>query len=225
MNHFTHGYALRQVSQITKLAQQLNAAQAVIEHHHTSKSIRLPVPTITVKPGLAFMLRDNFHDLNLYVRSEKELDLPLDFFYKPLTFAWYQETIQSKRRYCFSDWTDEEMNDPRILRVRRKNGNGWSEVDDKEKDRWTARDGSTEWYSMDWSSGMLLTSGPVPFTDATTFYDARTAFGEGIPHSPRPYSQPCKEFMNSVNTWDDLTRLCLGIVERARKQDIPHHTP
>ncbi len=216
---FTHDAALRQISRMRTLARQLGA-RITVEHTHTSKSIRLPVPTITV-PGLIIMLRDNFHDLNLFVRSEKELVLPLTFFYEPLTFAWYQQNMQKLRGYTYSDWTDAEIDDLRVLRVRRKNGNGWSEVDGAQKDRWLARAISTAWYSHDWSSGELLTSGPSPFTDETTFYGARTAFGEGIPHSPKPYSKPCREFMNSVNTWDDLTRLCLGIVEHVRSLANP----
>jgi len=211
---FTHAAALRQIEMINKLTRQLNA-EVSIEHYHTSKSIKLPVPTITM-PGLTFMVRDNFHDVNVYVRTDEELALPLTYFYTPLTFEWYCETVQSCREYSYRDWTDEEMNDPRILRVRRKNGNGWSEGNGAKKDRWIARDSSTAWYENDWSSGMLLTSGPVPFTADTVFYDARTAFGQGIPKCPKPYSGPCREFMNEVGDWAELTRICLGIAEHVR---------
>ena len=212
MIQFTHPAALQQIGQIHQLAQYLNAAAVDINHSHTSKSITLPVPTITM-PGLTFMLRDNFHDLNLYVRADEVLNLPLSFFYKPRTFAWYQETIQSKRAYSFAAWTDDEMNDPRVLRVLRKNGNGWSEICGDAKDRWAARDRSTDWYSRDWSGGMLIHVGPVPFTDATVFYATGHAFAQGIPHPAKPYDGPCREFMNEVNDWEELTRLCLGIAE------------
>ena len=148
------------------------------------------------------------------------LPLPLSFFYKPRSFTWYQERIQSKRDYSFAGWTDEEMNDPRILRVKRfRDGLGlgaswwWSEVCGDAKDRWAARDRSTDWYSRDWSGGMLIHVGPVPFTDATVFYATGHAFAQGSPHPAKPYDGPCREFMNEVNDWEELTRLCLGIAE------------
>ena len=200
-----------QFEAINKLVNQLGATFTV-EHSHTSKSITLPVPTITM-PGLTFMLRDNFHDLHLYVRSDEVLNLPLSFFYTPQTFQWYQGKILSKRAYSFADWTDEEMNDPRVLRVLRKNGNGWSEVSGDAKDRWAARASSTDWYSRDWSRGKLIHVGPVPFTDATVFYETGHAYAQGIPHTAKPYYGPCREFVNEVNGWDELTRLCLGIAE------------
>ena len=90
-----------QFEAINKLVNQLGATFTV-EHSHTSKSITLPVPTITM-PGLTFMLRDNFHDLNLYVRSDEVLNLPLSFFYTPQTFQWYQGKILSKRAYSFAE--------------------------------------------------------------------------------------------------------------------------
>lgn len=217
---FPHEAAKRQLDKIALLAQQLDAGYTV-DHFHTSKSIQLPVPTIRL-PGLVFMVRDNFHDLNLYVKSETEINLPLSFFYKPRNFEWYSDVIQKKRNYSFRDWSDEELNDLRILRVQRKNGNGWCEVEGEEKDRWLARASSTSWYTRDWSSGLLLTSGPSPFTDATTFYAAESAFGQGIPHHPQPYSGPCKEFLNCVDgNWDEVLRLCLGIKEHILNQPPP----
>ena len=207
---FTHAAALQQIGLIQQLAARLGATFTVA-HFHTSKSIKLPVPTIKLG-GLTLMLRDNFHDLNLYVKSDRVLTFPLNFFYQqPNDYAWYLGQIERKREYCFRDWTDDEVNDPRILRVLRKNGNGWSEIRGDEKDRWAARASSTAWYSQDWSSGELLTEGPTPFTNETVFYRAGRAYAEGIPAHAKPYSQPCCEFILALDSWEELTRIAVGV--------------
>lgn len=201
-----------QLARMEELAAVLKCDSAHVSHTHVSKSITLPVPTFQwTRWGeqhlLTMMARDNFHDLNLYVEASEPIALPLDVFYTQRNFRWYQEAIESKRNYCFKDWTDEEMNDPRITRVKRKNGNGWSEVRSDEKDRWDARLESTEWHGKHWSSGVLIPHGPVPFTDDTVFYQASHAFGEGIPGNAGPYIEPCSKFMISLNSWEDLTRV------------------
>ncbi len=47
---------------------------------HTSKSVVLPVYHIMLNDGTEFILRDNFYDWKVTVRSDKEFDLPLDLF-------------------------------------------------------------------------------------------------------------------------------------------------
>lgn len=216
-----HPAVVTQITRMRDLATDLTADTACVRHHHTSKSINLPVATLAwarwgVEGKLTMMIRDNFHDINLLVQSNSDIALPLDVFYDQSDFAWYQREIDRNRLYSFSDWTDEEIADPRILRVMRKNGNGWSSVRPDEKDRWTARMEDTAWYESDWSSCKLIPVGPVPFTDATVFYRAPFAFAEGIPERASCYTGPCSKFILSLNSWSkliDVSRVIVAYVK------------
>ena len=218
-----HAAVEGQANRMRDLAEALGADTVFARDHHTSKSINLPVATLEwtrwgSERKLKMMIRDNFHDVNLLVMSNSVIDLPLDTFYEQHDFAWYQEQIARKQNYCFKDWTTEELEDPRILRVMRKNGNGWSTVDSDEKDRWTARTSSTKWYGNDWSSGELIPVGPTPFTEDTVFYCADRAYAEGIPEHAKPYTGPCSKFILSLDAWSDLIRVSQAIVDHVQSK-------
>lgn len=159
--------------------------------------------------GISYTCQNNFYDWNLLVESDKVIDMPLSFFYTLLTFAWYMENINEKRGYSFAGWTDEEMNDPRILRV--QCSYGWSKVSGEEKDRWDNRMTSTDWYDRDWSSGKLIAVGPNPFNEDTVFYSAPKAQAEGIKGFHEPYTGPCKAFILQLNTWEEVVNVCSSI--------------
>lgn len=214
---FTHEAAQAQIERIKKLAEVLGVNEFEIMHSHTSKSVELPVPTLRPIKGLTFMIRDNFHDLNLYVHSSHLIDIQLSVFHESKPYEWYVEQMTRKRNYCFSDWTDEEIDDERILRVRRRNGNGFQSVHDRAKDRWARRREDTSWYENDWSSRNLIADGPVPFDENTIFYLAERAHGEGIPFNVRSYVKPCHEFMLALPNWEEGKRVCGYILQHVEK--------
>lgn len=221
--NFTHDAALVQIGQAQQLATTL-CGTLEINSSHCSKSITLPVPTIRLTfHGVSFTFRDNFHDLNLLVESTRDIALPLSFFYTAMSFAQYMEALSRKRNYSYEHWTDAEMDDPRILRVKRPNGT-WSEVRGDEKDRWASRLNSVDWYVRDWSGGSMVAEGPVPFTEETFFYYTPTAYAEGIRPTPTPYMAPCKAFLNCLRDWETLERICAGIKEFLTPTAICHPT-
>lgn len=173
------GAAIKQIERFREMGREMNASVEVVGHH-TSKSIRLPVALITGTHG-RFLLRDNFHDLNLCVLWDFPPDLRYGDLYVAKTWEWYLNEIERKRGYCYKGWTEEEMADPRILRVQVTYDNGntlWREVKGDEKDRWTARMTSTAWFERDWSSGRLFVEGEMG--PGCTLYRADRAFCQGI---------------------------------------------
>ena len=204
-----------QYSRCRALVAPLGVDAVTIVGSHTSKSIVLPVMQFVIG-DLTVTVRDNFHDVNFLVRCEKDLDIPFHFLYDSHGYQWYRDIIVKKRGYCYRGWSDAEMDDPRILRVKirrseREDDWYWSEVSGAAKDRWTKRDFDTAWYERDWSAGRLLTTGPVPFTQDTVFYVVPKAFAEGIKSTAEPYCGPCREFLNASD-WDGLTRILHGLV-------------
>jgi hypothetical protein len=213
-----HDAVDRQLVLMEALENELGADGALVEHSHCSKSIHLPVCSLAwEQPALLMRIRDNFYDVNLYVETDFAVDLPLGTFYDVQDFAWYGEQMQKKADYCFCDWSAEEVNDPRILRVMRLRREGWSTVKPEEKDRWLARMSSTAWYGSDWASGELLAEGPVPFTAETRFYRAERAFAEGIPECAPPYRGRSKKFILCLPNWEELRRVSKLIVEHVKK--------
>ena len=206
---------------MTALARELGADDAFIRHSHTSKSMALPVATYRWENGLEFAIRDNFHDINLFVKAKTLIDIPLDFLHARRDFAWYLEEINRKQRYCFRDWSPAEIEDPRILRVPRKNGNGWDTRSPDEKDRWADRMSSTAWYNCDWSSSTLLTVGPTPFDETTKFFHMPHAYAEGIPELAEPYTGPCNKFILSLTSWGELVYKSKLILDHVKENTTP----
>jgi hypothetical protein len=77
--------------------------------------------------------------------------------YKKVDNDWYTKEMTRYKEYVFGVWTDDEINDPRILRVKRPNGN-WSSISPDKKDNWLNRHISHDWFNKDWSSAQIIES-------------------------------------------------------------------
>lgn len=167
----------------------LRKVKVRVVNTHTSKSCKLPVIAIDTVVA-SYVLRDNFHDVNLVVETCAPLTLPLNVFYERVNYDEYQAIMQRCRGYTYGVWSEEEMNHPGILRVARPNGS-WSEVSGREKDNWLRRNVDTTWYTKSWSSGKLLPCRSVndkieawpegtPFDASTIFYQMPQCYLQGI---------------------------------------------
>ncbi len=205
---FWRGAALEQIDQFEKSIAAFAArfrVTAEVVGSHRSKSIELPVVKLSTDAG-EFTLRDNFHDVNLMavLRGPSTLSLEQLFagIQEPLTWGWYLAEIERARGYSWSEWTDEEMNDPRILRVRDKRPgcDMWWEKKGAEKDRWAARMTSPAWYSHDWSHGEFAWDGD--FGPGVKLYRQDYAHAEGIKvtTSNRRYVKGVSDFIIAVNS-------------------------
>lgn len=211
----------RQVDRFVGIGKTLQARPIVVATH-VSKSVTLPV--VQYKGGgVSIAFRDNFHDINMWVEAEEPLDLPMDELFEVKDFAWYQDQIYRKWGYTFFGWTKEEMDDPRILRVRVYRDNGsyyWSSVSGEEKDRWAERWRSTEWFGRDWSSADLIASvdDGLAFDETTKFHLVQRCYAEGIRDLPgfhgRHYPDDCKSFLYCPRDWDQavyVARMIFGV--------------
>jgi len=169
---------------------------------HTSKSTPMPVIRIALDGGWAVYMRNNLHDIAVAFANEndetygKQTPLPdavqaALLAQSPVAPAEEYLAVEGKKRgYRYKEWTDEEMADPRILRVQRSNGT-WSEVTGAAKDRWIARHRSTEWTHRDWGSTHWIASrdgetpqnleSPYSFdSDTRFFFQVTHGYTEGI---------------------------------------------
>lgn len=177
---FWYGAFVDQIDQWQALGVRVGQPLFVVGTHR-SKSIDLPVVRVELPDGF-MLLRDNFYDVNIHVDSEAPLALDAAVLYETMTWEQYLHNIERCRGYTYRGWTDEQMNDPCVLRVRVERFDGtfyWSEVSGAKKNRWLARMTNQEWYNRDWSSEELLTDGV--FGPDATIYVARRAFSEGLP--------------------------------------------
>lgn len=189
---------------VTAFAARFRTTTEVIGSHR-SKSIDLPVIKLATNAG-EFTLRDNFHDINLMAVLRNPSTLSLEQFFagvhEPLTWEWYLNEIDRARNYTWREWTDEEMNDPRILRVRDKRPgcDMWWEKKGEEKDRWAARLTSPAWYSRDWASDEFAWEGG--FGPGVKLYRQGYAHGQGmeIKTSNRRYVKGISDFVIAVDT-------------------------
>lgn len=191
-----------------------------VEGYHTSKSCKLPVICFDFLDKLKIYIRDNYYDANIAVVSDIPLDLKYDYIYIPRDYDWYLEEINRKQDYCWKNWTEEEINDPRISRVENVRSDGskyWSsDASIEKKQRWIDRYKDTSWWSKDWSSGSLIVEGELG--PGCKIYVASTAFQEGIGKAAKDYEYyhfPLydkeinnKEFCIRVhNSYDDMIRV------------------
>ncbi len=150
---------------------------------HRSKSIDLPVVLVTTAAG-EFTLRDNFHDANLMAMLKRPATIPMHEFFAGIQDAydwdWYLAQIDRARGYSWREWSDEEMSDPRVLRVRDKRPGVdlWWDKTGEEKDRWAARLRDPAWYARDWSAGEIACDGE--FGPGARMFVQDRAFAEGI---------------------------------------------
>lgn len=200
--------AARQIDEfeeaIAAFATRFRTTAEVVGSHH-SKSIDLPVVKLSTDAG-QFTLRDNFHDVNLMaiLRGPSALSLEQLFvgIREPLTWEWYVAEIERARTYSWREWSDEEMNDPRILRVRDKRPgcDMWWEKKGDEKDRWANRLSNPAWHSRDWSSSELAWDGD--FGPGVKLYRQDRADGQGIhvTTSNRRYVKGVSDFIIATDT-------------------------
>lgn len=175
---------------------------------HCSKSIELPVIRIN-GPTSSFYLRDNFQDINICVVAKNAINLPFtalfDGILEPFSWDYYLESIQKCRGYSWKSWTDEEMNDPILLRPTR-DVPAYVTTTAEKKLRWCGRMSDPEWYSRDWSSGKICHDGE--FGPNAKLWIQGHPFMQGISeHVPdsasEPYRPGCKNFALAL---DDLTQ-------------------
>lgn len=202
------GNALEQIDAfengIASLRKRFRVTAEVVGSHR-SKSIDLPVVTVTTDAG-KFTLRDNFHDTNLMAILESPAAMSLEQFFEDVqescSWEWYLREIDRARNYSWRAWTDEEVIDPRILRVRDKRPgvDMWWDKSVEEKERWMARMTSPLWYSRDWSSGEFAWEGD--FGPGVKLFFQRHAYAEGITVTTanRRYSKGVRDFIIATNT-------------------------
>jgi hypothetical protein len=196
-------------SAVATLTRRLRLTAEVVGSHR-SKSIDLPVVMLSTDVG-QFTLRDNFSDVNLMAILSHPANLTLDRFFadiqEPLTWEWYLSQVDRARGYSWREWTDEEMSDPRILRVRDKRSSTWWEKTGAEKDRWLNRMFSPAWHSIDWSSGDLTWDGE--FGPGVRLYHQGHAYAEGIKvtTSNRKYLKGVSDFIISTNTLESAVAM------------------
>lgn len=184
-----------QITAFYNISNKINNGVLEIIGNHKSSGHSLPV--VKIKTTLVnFTIRDNLYDINIFIDLKKGIELKLSDLYEVKNEEFYLNQIQSKREYSFGGWTDEEINDPRILRVlvQKTNHSYWSEVSPKEKDRWLDRYNSTDWYTKDWSENYLI-------KDEDKYYLARYCFAEGIKEDTnlQPYSKGMNKFFLYAN--------------------------
>jgi len=201
------GAALEQIDAFEKvvgaLAKRARITAEVVGSHR-SKSIDLPVVKLSTDAG-DFTLRDNFHDINLMAILRTTTTLSLEQFFvgiqEPLTWEWYLAEIERARGYSWREWSDEEMNDPRILRVRDKRPgcDMWWVKGPEENDRWLNRMTNPAWYSHDWSSGEFTWDGV--FGPGVKLFRQDHAYAEGIEikTSNRRYLKGVSDFIIATN--------------------------
>lgn len=170
--------AIQQIDAFAALGARLGIAYEVVSTHQ-SKSILLPVVQFDVSGVGRFTLRDNFYDTNVCADLVSGCNLSLKAFFagmlQPRDWQWYLGEIKRKREYCWQHWTDEEMDDPKILSIDQPYE---ISVQPDEKYRWLKRMTDPEWYHRDWSAAQLTWEGP--FGPGVEIYPQRHAFAEGI---------------------------------------------
>lgn len=220
------GEAIEQIDMFEKslaaLAKRVHVTAEVVGSHR-SKSIDLPVVQISTEAGV-FTLRDNFHDVNLMAILKGPSTLSLEQLFAdiqaPLTWEWYLAEIDRARNYSWREWSDEEMSDPRILRVRDKRlgCDMWWEKKGEEKDRWAARRTSPAWFSRDWSSGELSWEGDFGPGVKLFRQDRAYAQGNDVTTSNRVYLKGASDFIIATNTLSSA----ITMIERFHGVS-PHH--
>lgn len=197
------GPALKQIENFECLAHKLGVVPVIVSYH-TSKSIKLPVLRFE-RNEVTFYIRDNFYDINLCAVSPIPFKLTpselLEGIQGHKDWGWYLEEIARCRGYTWSYFTDEEMEDPRILRAFKKNlseeerasGRSFERfVSPEVKDRWLRRMVDPEWWSRDWASGTLSWDGE--FGPGVKLYTLGFPYMEGIssvapPDANTPYKK------------------------------------
>jgi len=207
-----------QVKRFAEIAEELGVAMPAVVATHASKSVLLPVPSYNCPNGF-ILLRSNFHDINMCVVWRFPPSLTLEQVYgEGRDWDWYLGEIEKCAGYSWKEWSEEELADPRILRVESTRFDGskyWPQPKrPEEKDRWNARLTSPEWHERDWSSGDLFVDGEMG-PDAK-FYHAERAFLQGISDAAPSYAldpwKPGKQAFTIACSWEHAFQLMQNIV-------------
>jgi hypothetical protein len=225
--------ALKQLDEFRALSSRLGLPIEVVSHH-TSKSIRLPVIRISNFGGKEFYLRDDFRDVNLCVVSQEPMTLTvaqlMEGIMAPRGWDWYLNEVDRCRNYTWRGFSDEEMDDPRILRVqytpRILRGQYTppdtkrtltSEVTSDQKDRWLKRMTDPEWWSRDWAGGTLHWNAlhwDGDFGPGVQIYIQARPYMQGMEHLPStPYRKDCTSFalaLGDIHQAEKMIRKFLG---------------
>lgn len=209
-------WAQGQFEQFENLALSLGTTANVVGHH----SSKLPVVELCF-PGGRVIIRDNFDDWNVAFQFLHPVNLPLGKVLQPMSWDWYLTEIARCGEYSWSHWSEEEIQDPRILRVQRTRKDGstyWpSPVTPEEKDRWIARMTDPSWWSTDWSSGELFVEGGMG--PDFSLYLADRCFLQGMDNllpreeDRKTYRPGAKRFVASLNGPERVLEILTEILE------------
>lgn len=217
--------ALEQVDAFISLASRLSVKAQVVGSH-TSKSIDLPVVRFKIN-GTMFFLRDNFYDTNICVRAKKPITLSYADFLggacPEYDWAWYLNEIARCRGYTWHYFTDEEMDDPQILSVKKPhefsgNVTEWSRRPD-EKKHWLKRMSNPEWWMRHWAGGMLCWEGE--FGPGVKLFRQSHPFMEGIgrlvpEEAMKPYQLGKSEFALAVENLETAELIIRRVSEHLK---------
>lgn len=171
-----------QFDRLKKLAGDHDLPAAVIGTH-TSKSCTLPVAFFRLAPEAWLAVRDNFHDTNVIVRLPHDCDLTAEeLFGEGKDWDWYRAKMARCEGYTWRGWSQEELEDERITRVKAPTSDGkgtfWNNTTPEKKARWLARMTDPSWMTHDWSEGDLFVVGDMG--PSAIFYEQPTCFAEGM---------------------------------------------
>lgn len=92
-----------QINRMQELANALGV-ELLIGSVHYSKSVPLPVGYFQLTPGTAALVRDNFYGVNIAVKSDNPLEIPLDELYDEVSKKWYEDEIERAANYRPGDY-------------------------------------------------------------------------------------------------------------------------
>jgi hypothetical protein len=187
---------------------------------HFSKSIKLPVVTFYFHL-MKVHIRGNFDDWNLCVEAGEPPKLTArDVFGAPRDWDWYLDQIARCEGYSWKEWTQEELEDERISRVKATARGGkttyWNEKKFPEKERWLKRFESPEWYARDWSSSEGYYEGEC--RPGCELYLASKCFLQGMHFLPseahRPWRPGFSQFAVCLQTQGQVVDFLLKLQGR-----------
>lgn len=215
------GSALKQIESFKALAARLGARLDVVGSH-CSKSIRLPVVRFSIN-GCHFYLRDNFYDLNLCVLAVDPIHIPLaemfDGVYEPQTWDWYLNEIARCRGYSWREWSDEQMDDPKLLQLT-SDAPSFLVKSQKEKDNWIRRMTDPTWWWTNWAGGLISWDGD--FGPGAVLWIQGHPFMQGIEdlvpaRANQRYAPGCSAFSLSVGSYEGAELIILRVSRRTSR--------
>lgn len=211
------GAAIAQIEKFKQFCDDLDLPYEVVGSH-SSKSIQLPVIRIAC-PGFNAFLRDNFYDINICVVAQKSINLSFsalfDGIHEQKSWEWYIEEIARARSYSWREWTDEQMDDPTLLKLE-PDAPSYMCKSEGEKLRWINRLSDPAWYFNDWSRSTICCDGE--FGPGAELWTQGHPFMQGIENlvsedASKPYAPNCKEFALAVGHLTQASVLIKRLIE------------